>query len=100
MGKFLLGLVTIVIVAIVAFNLFGTTLFAKVVGDAVGAPVKVGEVRLDLFGSRVRVQDLKIGNPGGFEEKTLASIPEILIAYDLKSLTSGKLRFPLIVLNL
>jgi hypothetical protein len=99
MGKLLLGIVAILIVVIVGFNLIGATIFSKVLTDAVGAPVKVGDVRLDLMGSRVSIQDLKIENPEGFTEKNLAVIPEISVAYDLPSLFKGVARLPEVILN-
>ena len=79
MFKILLYLTFFLLIVIVSFNLAGPLVFAKVLENAIGAPVKVGDVRLDMMNASFRIQDLSVKNPQGFETKTLAVIPEIFV---------------------
>src|SRR5205807_2121504 len=90
--KILVGLIGFIILLIVLFNVAGPFVFAKILESSIGAPVRIGNVHLDLFKSSFRIQDLVVKNPKGFEGR-MALIPEIFVQIDLVDLNLGIARY-------
>lgn len=65
-----------------------------------GADVRIGGFSLGLLRQSMRVRAFKIGNPPGFPQGTMLDVTEVGVDYDLSALLSGKLHFPLVILNL
>lgn len=78
----------------------GKFILAGVLEAAIGVPVKVGKFHLDLFSSEVGIYGLKIKNPKGFSEPTLASVPEVFLHLDVPSFFQNRVHVPEIRLNL
>lgn len=93
------GIVLLLIIAVAGGYFFANTLLGKVMEQAIGAPVRVGRVHLGLFSSEVGIYGLRVENPEGFRERTLASVPEIFVQYDLPSFFTGKPHIRLVRVN-
>jgi uncharacterized protein involved in outer membrane biogenesis len=100
MKNFLIGLVVVVVVAFIGLNFAAKSLLAKGIESAVGAPVKVDKFKLDLFNNQVGIYGLVIGNPEGFQESSLATIPEIFVHLNLKALLKKRVHVRELKLNL
>lgn len=99
MKKILIAILVLAVAVYLVINVFGAKLLAGVLEQQIGAPVSIS--RLSVGTSELGIYGMKIGNPEGFgfEEETLAEIPEISARYDLGSFFKGKPHFSLIVLN-
>jgi len=93
MKKILMGFVFLAITFFVAMNLFGAMAVGHMLGNAIGAPVSVGRFHMGIFSSSVGLYNIKIKNPNGFREKTLADIHEISVKYDPLAFFLGKVHF-------
>lgn len=99
MLKKLLGFVFIFFLTLVlAFVFFGKVIFAGALQSALGAPVKVGGLRVGL--SEIGIDNLVIGSPRGFQEKKMAVIPEVSMQYDSKAVLGGKIHLKKIILRM
>lgn len=96
--KLLIPLIIAIVAISVVLTFAGNVLFANILGGVIGAPVKVSRAKLGL--SEVGIYGLSVQNPEGFKEKTLASIPEIYIKYDLGSILKNRPHLREIRLNL
>ena len=65
-----------------------------------GTNVSVGGLSSGILRQSMRVRAFKIGNPPGFPQGTMLDVTEAGVDYDLSALLSGKLHFPLVILNL
>jgi len=88
MIKKLIGIVffTVIVVVFTAV-IFSKVILASVLTNVLGAPVKIGSLKL---GSETGIYGLVIGNPAGFQEKRLASIPEASVSIDIGALFKGR----------
>lgn len=87
--------------AIVTSNLWVNRAVAAVINQVTDLPVTIDQVRINLNGPEFGIYGIKIKNPKGFADETLASIPEIFIDFDLGPfLSEGKIHFETIRLNL
>lgn len=75
-------------------------LLAKVLETAIGAPVEINKLNINLFAGEVGIEGLKIRNPNGFNEKLIAIIPEIFIHVDWNALFQNRIHVREIRLNL
>ena len=98
MKKIIIGLVVLVVL-FVGLNLFGTMAVEHVLGNAIGTPVSVGRLHVGIFSSSVGLYEVKIMNPKGFREKTLADIHEISVKYDLGAFFRGKVHLKTVRLD-
>ena len=74
-----------------ALDVLGSLALRPILQNAVGAPVSLGRLHVDLLASTAGLYDLKIKNPKGFQEKTLAEIHEISADYDPAAFLRGKI---------
>ena len=98
MKKILISLVSVIAIALVVACLASHLILAGILTSVIGAPVKISRVGLGLGGAGI--YGLEIGNPKGFQEKKLASIPEASVEYDLAALLKGKIHLKQIRINM
>ena len=98
MKKILISLAAFIAVAVIGVVLTSHLILAGILSSAIVAPVKVGRVSLGLSGAGI--YGLVIGNPKGFNEKRLASVPEASVTYDLGALFKGKVHLKQIRINM
>lgn len=92
-------MVLVIAAGFAALQSLGHSLLAKALEEAIGVPVRISRVHLGLFNSEIGVYGLKVLNPEGFHEKTLASIPEIYFQYDLASFFTSRARIKTVRLS-
>ncbi len=63
---------------------------ARAVSKAIGAPVDIDNLSLNIFTSTVDISGLKIHNPSGFPEDIMVSCPKIKVIYDFDSFLKRK----------
>ncbi|HCM42178.1 MAG TPA: hypothetical protein DIS66_02545 [Candidatus Omnitrophica bacterium] len=89
MIKKLIGIVFFaVIILVFTAVVFAKVILASVLTNVLGAPVQIGGLKL---GSETGIYGLVIGNPAGFQEKRLASIPEASVSIDIGALFKGRI---------
>ena len=57
--------------------------------QAVGSPVTVGSVSIDLTGGSASIMDFAIANPQGFSDASMISFDELSVALDLPNLSGS-----------
>ncbi len=90
MKKIMIAIVLLVAAVFMGVHLFGAMALGHILENAIGAPVSVGRLHVGIFSSSVGLYNIKIKNPKGFHEKTLADIHEISMKYDLQAFFHGK----------
>ncbi len=89
MIKKLVGFFTLVLVGVVLIAVFFShVILSSVLTGVLGAPVKVERIAL---GAKTGIYGLTIGNPKGFKEERLVSIPEASVHMDIGALFKGKI---------
>jgi len=78
MKKIIIGSVVLAVALFMGLNLFGAMAVGHILENAIGAPVSVERLHVGIFSSSVGLYHVKIENPKGFREKTLADIHEVL----------------------
>jgi len=99
MKKIIITIVLLVAAVFVGVNLFGAMALGHILENAIGAPVSVGRLHIGIFSSSVGLYNIKIKNPKGFREKTLADIHEISVKYDLQAFFRGKVHLKAVRLD-
>ena len=69
------------------------------VAEATGFPLSVGSLDLGLFRTRVEVGDLRLSNPGGFEDPRCLRAPRLVADVDVGSLFTDSFHAEEIVLD-
>ena len=87
-------------VLILGASLSSKFILTKALESAIGAPVKISKFHFDLFSSQVGIYGLEIKNPLGFQEPTLASLPELFIQVNLPAFFQNRVHIREIRLNL
>lgn len=104
MKKFIVGFlvfaVAAVAVAVIARNIILKTAVEQIVTRVTGFKTQVKSITHE-FPATIWVQNLKIENPAGFQERTFANIPEIYVNLDVNAfLKEKKIHIPEIRLNI
>ncbi len=100
-GKIIRLFVFILILAVIFHNWTAKFLLTTGLRIALGAPVKVEEVKINFSDVSVLFGNIEIANPSSFfSEAPLAKIPKIFIDASLSSLWEGKIHFEAIELNI
>ncbi|MDD3087634.1 MAG: AsmA family protein [Candidatus Omnitrophica bacterium] len=97
--------ILVIIFAVIIGLLFAKNIIAKViveqgVGFATGLKLRVSGFQVGIFKSRINIDNLKLYNPKGFEDKVMVDIPNIYVDYDLPSIFKGKVHLRDVRLNL
>lgn len=83
----------IIILAVVAFlgkNLIAKAAIENGVKLITGLQLSVEEIDVNLFKTYVQIEELRLLNPPGYDDKVMVNIPEILFDYELGSFFRGK----------
>ncbi len=94
-----LGL-AVVIVGFLSFDWWVKTALTTAVSRQTGCSLQIERLQLGLRDGTLRVQGLTLGNPPGFGDLPLVSLPELYLAYDLAAARTNALRFHEVRLNL
>lgn len=100
MIRFLFGLVVFVALVFIGLNFIGNRILATAMHSALGVDVDIKKLQFNPLESKAGVYGLTIYNPQGFDEKFLASIPELFIQYDPSALLKGQVHIREIRFNL
>ena len=100
MLKLLTGLIVTGVVVVAGVNIAGNFVLTKALEGVLGVEVDIRKVQLGLFTQQAGIYGLKVHNPEGFREETLASVPEISVRYDLGALLKGQIHIVELRLNL
>lgn len=97
--------VIIIIFAVILALLLAKNIIAKVaiergVEFVTGLKLRVSGFSVGVFKSRINIDDLKLYNPKGFEDKIMVDLPNVYVDYSLPSIFKGKLHLRDIKLNL
>ncbi len=93
-------LVVIVVVTVVFRDVVIRQVAMKAGSSLLGAELKIGGFDWGFFTQKVVIKDLTIEHPPGFEKDSFIDIPRIVVEYDLGALLKGKLRMPLVLIDL
>jgi hypothetical protein len=98
-----LGLLVLIVVLVVAFNIWRERFLLSVVeaggGAVLGVPVKVEAVDYRFFRGLVRVKGLEVGNPAGFKTERAIRVGEITVAFLPRSIFSDTLIIKRVYVN-
>ncbi len=94
-----LGL-TLAVAAFLSFDWLVKSSVTAVVTQQTGCPLQIERLQLGLRDGTLRVQGLTLGNPPGFGDLPLVSLPELYLAYDLVAAGTNALRFREVRVNL
>jgi len=86
----------IIIVLIVLFFARNFIIKSAIITGAkavVGLDLKIASFDIGILKTYLRIKDLKVMNPKGFNEPLMVSIPEIYVNYNLGSFLNGKAHF-------
>lgn len=67
---------------------------------AAHVPVSIGKTRVGLLSGSMRLEDIRLQNPPGFEEKWMLDAPEVSIDFEPTGLFQGIFHFKEVELNL
>ncbi len=102
--KVLAGLLILLVALMTAAVLSADWLLKSAVVATVrqqtGFPFAIDKLRVGLLDGTLRVQGLTLGNPPGFGDQPLVSLPELYLAYDLMAAQTNALRFREVRVNL
>jgi len=94
-----------IILAILLVMLFTKDLIVKSaveggVKAVTGLNMAIKSFKIGILKTLVDIQDLKVYNPAGYEDKVMLDMPEIYVDYDLPAIIGGKLHLPEVRLNM
>jgi outer membrane lipoprotein SlyB len=85
-----LGIIVVVlVVAALAKNSIIASAVSSGVHAATGLTLKIGSINVGVLRPIVHIKNLRLENPAGFADRTMADLPEIYVNYDLPSIMSG-----------
>jgi hypothetical protein len=94
--KVLIAVLVLLIVLVIAFNLFGDAAITKGVKlgatKALGVNVGVGGVHLRMLLGKVSINDLVVDNPAGYSNKTLLTLGSASVKANIGSMLSDTIR--------
>jgi hypothetical protein len=101
--KVLIGLLVVIVVLVIAFNLFGDAAITKGVkagaSKALGVNVALGGVHLRLLRGSVGMNDLAVDNPAGYSNKTLLTLKDARVKAEMGSMLSDTVKIDEIKLD-
>lgn len=59
-----------------------------------GLKLRIRTIHVGIFKTAVDIRGLRLENPKGFVDRTMAYIPEIYVHYDLPAIMAGKIHLP------
>ena len=64
-----------------------------------GLKLTIGTFKVGIIKTLVGIRNLRLYNPAGFRDRTMADIPEIYVNYDLPAIIGGRIHLPEVRLN-
>ena len=99
--------VTILVVCIgffvvlsVAKNALLQSILTRGLSQATHVPVSIGHLNAQFTKAKIEVKELRIQNPGGFQDRLMLHAPEIAIDFEPAALWKGRMHFQEVRLNL
>jgi uncharacterized protein involved in outer membrane biogenesis len=97
--------VVVIILAVAVVLAVGKDTIAKVgiergVELVTGLRLSIQKLAIGIINTNVGINDLKLYNPQGFEDKIMLNMPEIYVDYDLAAILRGKVHLPEMRINL
>lgn len=89
LGRILFFLVIVIVLIVVFKNAILKAAIPFAISKAAGVEADLGGIDLNFSKTLVDLQDLKVQNPSGFEDKYLIDIPQALVDYELEPLFKG-----------
>jgi hypothetical protein len=96
----LTGVFVVVIVLAAAKNTIARVSIEKGVEVVTGLPLKMKSLNIGIINTLVGINDLRLFNPPGYEDKVMLDMPEIFIDYDLLAIIGGKIHLEEVRINL
>lgn len=96
----LLACVVLVAVLLLSFDAIVKRLIVTLATERTGCPVSIERLNLGLRRGTLHVEGFTIGNPPGYGDLPLLSLPELYLAYDLDAAATNALRFKEVRVNL
>jgi uncharacterized protein involved in outer membrane biogenesis len=93
-------LLAVIVVALLSADWVLKSAVVATVRQQTGFPFEIGQLRMGMLDGTLRVQGLKLGNPPGFGDQPMVSLPELYLAYDLEAARTNSLRFREVRINL
>lgn len=89
--KFVLGIIIVVGLALLLFkDLAVRVAVRKAIRTYTGLDARIGAAQVGLTNGTVRLRDIEIRHPFGFEPQPMLDIPVVYVNYDLSGLLSGR----------
>ncbi|MBF0253657.1 MAG: AsmA family protein [Candidatus Omnitrophica bacterium] len=96
----LVVLVALVLIVGLGKNSIAKVVVEKAVKTITGLKLDIGKLDVGLVGTRVGVENLKLYNPGTFQDPVMVDLPEVLIDFDLSDLLAHKVHLEKVKLYL
>lgn len=103
MKKALKILVVVAVVFLVlglAKNVLIQTVLGTTLSKAAHVPVSIGSTDAKLLASSIRLKNVRVSNPKGFQDNIMIDIPQIYIDFDPRAFTKGVAHFEEVRLDL
>jgi len=96
--KKLMYIVGMVVIALVVVGV-GKDLAIKMSAEkgvelVTGLKLNIGTFRVGIFNGLVDIRNMRLQNPAGYQDRTMLSMPEIYVTYDLPAILGGKIHLP------
>lgn len=93
-------LIALVVIAYVARNPIIKTVVQTGVTSATGYPLGIGSLDVNLKETLVDIKNIDLQNPDNFDERTMLSMPQIFVDYDLPAILKGNIHLKEVIINL
>ncbi len=90
----------VILVLLLTKNFIAEIAVERGVELATGLKLRVSGLHIGVFKSRININDLKLYNPRGFEDKIMVNLPNVYVDYNLPSIIKGKIHLNYVKLNL
>ncbi|MBP7216470.1 MAG: hypothetical protein KBA46_04210 [Candidatus Omnitrophica bacterium] len=87
MKKILIAVVVLLVVLVVGKNIIAQAIVVNGIKAITGLNVGLAGINVSALNTSIRLNNLKIFNPQGFQDRTLVHLPEIYVDYRLRNLT-------------
>ena len=96
----ILIIVAVLFVSMIAKNLIAKQAVSAGVRVMTGLKLDMKSMNVGIVKTLIGIQDLRLFNPSGFEDKLMVDMPEIYVDYDLGAFLKGKVHLEEVKLNL
>ena len=96
----IVAVLAVVLVVGIAKNPIAKFSVEKAVEVVTGLKLSIGNLNIGILKTLVGINDLKLFNPSGYEDKVMLDMPEIYVDYDLPAILGGKIHLRTVRLNM